>query len=605
MESKKFLDYLNKKYFNLHKNYEELFWISYMGDHSVDNKKDEAQKLRDEFRSDPILLDKVNIFLRKDNNKDKKRLLAWKMFFERHQTPIELLSLKNKIIKLESEIMRKRAARKEGYIEPKTKKFVNASENEMRMIKSTHSNEDVRKAAFYAMENLAVTSLKEYVQLVALLNQYAKKMGFEDFYAYKINIEEGLTKKELFKIFDEIFEKTKYAYKDIRKMEKKIQGLRKPWNFSYMLSGDFTKEEDPYFQFEDALMRWGQSFSALNIKYRGGELKLDLLDRKGKWSNGFCHWPRIVYYENNKRFPGASNFTCNVVFGQVGSGAQGIHTLFHEGGHAAHLLNSTETESCLNQEYPPMSTAWAETQSMFLDTLFSSIEWKTRYAKNKNGDLYPFSLFERKAKKLYPLWPLSMRSIMYVMNFEKEIYEAKNLTEDKVKLISKKIYKKYMDFTEDSLSILNVPHIYSWESICSYHSYGLAEISLSQWRDYFYKKYGYIVDNPNVGKEMTKVWKFAASKSYKETVKIATGENLSAKSYINNVTMSLSASLLDAKKKMKRMQKIPIYKNKVDLDAKISLWYGKKKICSNSKSFEDMADKYKIWLLKNKKNLNK
>ena len=370
MQSKKFLDSLNKKYFNLHKNYEELFWISYMGDHSVDKRKDEAQRLRDKFRADPALFDKVKLFLQKSKGKDKERLLAWKMFFERYQTPAELLDLKNKITKLESAITRKRTSRKEGYFDPKTKKFINASENEMRMIKSINSDEDVRKAAFYALEKLTGTSLKEYVELVGLLNQYGRKMGFEDFYAYKVNMEEGLTKKELFKIFDEIFEKTKYAYKDIRSMEKKMPGLRKPWNFAYMLSGNFTKEEDPYFKFEDALIRWGRSFSALGIKYRGGELKLDLLDRKGKWSNGFCHWPKLIHYKNGKRISGASNFTCNVVFGQIGSGAQGIHTLFHEGGHAAHLLNSTETEVCLNQEYPPMSTAWAETQSMFLDTLY-------------------------------------------------------------------------------------------------------------------------------------------------------------------------------------------------------------------------------------------
>jgi hypothetical protein len=40
------------------------------------------------------------------------------------------------------------------------------------------------------------------------------------------------------------------------------------------------------------------------------------------------------------------------------------------------------TEICLNTEYPPASTAWDETQSMFLDTMFDSIEWRTRYAKN-------------------------------------------------------------------------------------------------------------------------------------------------------------------------------------------------------------------------------
>ena len=70
------------------------------------------------------------------------------------------------------------------------------------------------------------------------------------------------------------------------------------------------------------------------------------------------------------------------MIGQVGSGYNTGNTLFHEGGHAAHFLGMDERDVCLNTEYPAMSTAWAETQSMFLDTLFSSIEWKKRYAKN-------------------------------------------------------------------------------------------------------------------------------------------------------------------------------------------------------------------------------
>ena len=42
---------------------------------------------------------------------------------------------------------------------------------------------------------------------------------------------------------------------------------------------------------EKALENWGRSFSKLGIDYQGATMTLDLLDRKGKYSNGFCHWP--------------------------------------------------------------------------------------------------------------------------------------------------------------------------------------------------------------------------------------------------------------------------------------------------------------------------
>ncbi len=598
-ESQKYLDFLNKTYFSLHKNYEELFWLSYMGDHSVDKKKDKALSLRDEFRSNPKYTEKINNLISKAKPKEKDKLKYWLEFFSRYQTPKEALSLKEKIDALESKIHKRLAVRKEGYIDPYTKKFIEASMNKMSAIIRTHSDEKIRKACFEAKNKLGETSIVEYIQLVGLRNKYAKILGYKDFYEYKIQIEEGMTKTELFSIFDSIYKKTKYALANIRKLEKTTPNLRKPWNFGFLMSGDFTKEEDKYFQFDDALIRWGRSFSSLGIDYRESRLSLDLLDRKGKYNNGFCHWPEIIRFQNKKRVSGSSNFTCNVVFGQVGSGIQGFNTLFHEGGHAAHLLNSDQTEVCINHEYSPMSTAWAETQSMFLDTLFSGIDWKTRYAEDKDGNKYPFGLFERKIRKLNLLRPLDLYGIMFVCEFEKKIYEAKELNKSKVLSFAKDVSKKYLDYSEDSIGVLNVPHIYSWESSASYHGYGLATLALDQWREYFYKKYGYIVDNPNIGKEMTKVWKLSASKTFSELVEIATGKKLSAESHLNNVTLTTEGVLKKAKDKIKRLEKIKIYKKPVKLNAVIKMVSGKKEISNNKKSFEDMAEKYKVWLNNN------
>ncbi len=605
----KYLEFLNKEYFKLHKDYEELFWISYMGDHSVDKKKDQALAKRDAFRANPKYPLEIKKLIETANSELKSRLEKWLRFFEQYQTPKEALAIKAKIDTLESKIHKKQAEIKEGYIDPYTKKFVEASSNQMRAMTGTNPDEKIRKACFDAREKLATAFLKEYVELVGLRNTYARTLGYKDFYDFKVQREDGMTKKELFSIFNAIYEKTKYAKKDIVKLEKKMPGLRKPWNFGYMMAGNFKKEEDPFFQFDEALMSWGKFFSAIGIDYQKSVLQLDLLDRKGKWNNGFCHWPTMVRFEKNKRFPGASNFTCNVVFGQIGSGEEGGNTLFHEGGHAAHLLNSDQKDVCVNHEYAPMSTAWAETQSMFLDTMFHSIEWKSRYAKNSKGESYPFDLYERKVRKLNVLAPLDLYGIMFVANFEKEIYESKSLDHKKVIVIAKKNFRKYFERSEDSVYALTVPHIYSWESAASYHGYGLAELALSQWREYFYKKYGYIVDNPNIGKEMAQVWKLAGAKTFSEFVVLATGKKLQPDSYLKDVTASVPAILKRGKERITRLKKIPLSNKKIDLNATIKMVHGKKEISNNRKSFEDMAQKYKIWVqtqsISNKNNLKK
>jgi len=242
------------------------------------------------------------------------------------------------------------------------------------------------------------------------------------------------------------------------------------------------------------------------------------------------------------------------------------------------------------------SIAWAETHSQFMDTMLSSIEWRTRYAKNREGAPYPLDLFERKVRKLRIVAPTNLYSIMFVSEFEKLVYETKELDVEKVMRIAKDMYRKYMDMSEDSLWALTVPHIYSSDSSAYYHAYGLAELALEQWREYFYEKYGYIVDNPSVGKEMREVWRLGSLKNFGEFVKLATGKQLSADAYIKDATMDADAFIARGKERIARLASVPEWKGPVRLNAVIKMVHGKETVADNSVSFEAMAEKYASWL---------
>jgi len=239
-----------------------------------------------------------------------------------------------------------------------------------------------------------------------------------------------------------------------------------------------------------------------------------------------------------------------------------------------------------------------EDTRLIVDTMFSSIEWKIRYLKNKDGDSYPFELFERKARQVRILSPLGLNHIMMVSEFEKRVYEETDLTSEKVIEIAKEVSRKYTDYSEDTLLILSVPHIYDWESSAYYHSYGLAILALSQWRQYFYKKYGYVVDNPSVGDEMANVWKLGSSKLFPEFVRIATGKKLSPEAFIEDVTMNIDDYIARAKKRTERLKLVLGRTGPVNLNAEIRMVHGKELVADNSISFEDMVQKYKEWLHK-------
>ena len=107
-------------------------------------------------------------------------------------------------------------------------------------------------------------------------------------------------------------------------------------------------------------------------------MNLDLLVRKGKYENGFMHGPVPPFVRQGN---GCRRASTSPAWRSRGSGAYGLNTLFHEGGHAAHFANIRQNAPCFSQEFPPTSMAYAETQSMFCDSLLDDADWLKRYAK--------------------------------------------------------------------------------------------------------------------------------------------------------------------------------------------------------------------------------
>jgi Zn-dependent oligopeptidase len=249
------------------------------------------------------------------------------------------------------------------------------------------------------------------------------------------------------------------------------------------------------------------------------------------------------------------------------------------------------------QEYAPASIAWAETQSMFLDSAQASIEWMTRYARNESGEAYPFAFFEEAVYRLQVVTQLHFMNFLRIVDLERILYSTDDLTMEKTLEIARQTYQKHYDMEVGSTSLLLLPHLYSWNSSAYYHSYGLATLAVAQWREYFYEKYGYIVDNPRVGAEMRDAWALGATKTFVEFVEIAMGKKLSADAYLKSITRSVDDTLCLGRERIARLMDVPEYAGPVKLDASIRMVSGQDLIADNTKSFEDMDEAYRAWLL--------
>jgi len=99
------------------------------------------------------------------------------------------------------------------------------------------------------------------------------------------------------------------------------------------MKGSIVAKMDPYFPFSLAVERYIRSYAAMNIQYEGAVMNLDLLDRKGKYSNGFCHWPKVAWVKPDGTWqPSTTNFTSLADPSAVGSGLTALRTLMHAAG---------------------------------------------------------------------------------------------------------------------------------------------------------------------------------------------------------------------------------------------------------------------------------
>ena len=405
-----FLDDLNHRYLTLHTAKEDAFWAAKMGLQGGDEHLLEKAEIRlKEFTTDGSWIPKIRTALSMPDLSARERLglEGWLRFFiVNAMESAEAKSVMNKIVGMEADLANARMQLKLGYRDPRSGDFVPASSNKLRLMVQTNPDEPLRQAAFDSLRAIEAFVLDNgFIEIVKERNRLGRLMGYGDYYEWKVKMFEGFSQDDLFRVLDDLEANTREV---CRASVEAVAGEKgsaatEPWNFEYATAGDLTAQKDPFLGFGPALMNWGRSFARMGIRYHGAKLTLDLVDRKGKHENGFMHGPVPAFFDRADFIPARINFTANAVPGQIGSGKRALETLFHEGGHAAHFANIEMPAPCYSQEFAPTSIAFAETQSMFLDSIVTDPDWLTRYAKNRTGEVHARRAHQAVAARTTPL----------------------------------------------------------------------------------------------------------------------------------------------------------------------------------------------------------
>ena len=262
-----FINEMNTEYDKLHRAFEDNFWATKMA--LKGSSADELTRTKNEYEGflrSKDRLAQIRTHLAAANDEQKRTLRIMERTFLCHVTEsAEAERLKVACVALESKLAQKRDEMVIGYVDPSTGEFKKSSQKGLSNLKSTSPDEAVRKACDEGSKKIGPYLAEDFCEIVKMRNKFSKLSGYGDFYEYKIQTTEAMTKAELFVILDDLEQKTRETTVKARQhlADAKGEDALKSYNMGYAMSGSVVKETDPYFPFSESVSAWARSFAAL------------------------------------------------------------------------------------------------------------------------------------------------------------------------------------------------------------------------------------------------------------------------------------------------------------------------------------------------------
>jgi hypothetical protein len=244
--------------------------------------------------------------------------------------------------------------------------------------------------------------------------------------------------------------------------------------------------------------------------------------------------------------------------------------------------------------------AYAETQSMFCDSLLDDPDWLKRYALNAQGEPVPDHLIRARIESTQPLKAFNERAILVVPYFESALYAMSDAerTPEAVIRLARACEQRILGIPCSPRPLLAIPHLLNQESAAAYHGYLLAHMAVYQTRAFFLGTDGYLTDNPAIGPKLAEhFWAPGNSVSHDQTLRSLTGEGFSARHLADACSLSPAEAWAKAERCLaeaaRRSYPAPAPGG---LDATIRIIHGAELIADNSVSDAEMCARFERWI---------
>ena len=293
-----------------------------------------------------------------------------------------------------------------------------ASDNQLRDILRNETNIARRRAAWEATKQIGQEVAPRLLELIAIRNREARKLGYEDYYSMMFQLQE-LDENWVFSLFDRLERLSQQAFSEMKAeldaTLKKRYGVTETESYPWLYS-------DPFFQefpaasasdsldgaFKNADIEALTTAHYLSIGLDIGDLlrRADLYERQSKSQHAFC---LDVDHEGDVRV------LCN-----IRQNERWMSTMLHEFGHAVYDKYNDRSLPFLLRT--PAHTLSTEAIAMLNGRMSKSPEWLTRIAGLSPADANRLSATAFKTLRSEML--IFLRWAITLVRFERKLYRS-------------------------------------------------------------------------------------------------------------------------------------------------------------------------------------